>query len=76
MFECFTLVADNDIGIIAPYYAQCLKLRSTLRSIADGIKVGYVEEFQGQVCFLMFPHVLNLTTVAILGEESHYNCSE
>ncbi|RXW14391.1 hypothetical protein EST38_g11467 [Candolleomyces aberdarensis] len=39
---------DNDIGIIAPYHAQCLKLRTTLRSVADGIKVGSVEEFQGQ----------------------------
>ena len=42
-------VGDGDIGIIAPYHAQCLKLRSALRSVADGIKVGSVEEFQGQV---------------------------
>jgi len=39
---------DKDIGIISPYHAQCLKLRSTLRSVADSIKVGSVEEFQGQ----------------------------
>ncbi|KAF8804655.1 RNA helicase [Phlegmacium glaucopus] len=39
---------DKDIGIIAPYHAQCLKLRNSLRSVADGIKVGSVEEFQGQ----------------------------
>ena len=44
------LPADRDIGIIAPYHAQCLKIRAVLRPIADGIKVGSVEEFQGQVC--------------------------
>lgn len=40
--------ADNEIGVIAPYHAQCLKLRNSLRSVADGVKVGSVEEFQGQ----------------------------
>ncbi|KAF8156820.1 RNA helicase [Crassisporium funariophilum] len=39
---------DSDIGVIAPYHAQCLKLRNTLRGVADGVKVGSVEEFQGQ----------------------------
>ncbi|EGO29183.1 hypothetical protein SERLADRAFT_456582, partial [Serpula lacrymans var. lacrymans S7.9] len=39
---------DDDIGIIAPYHAQCLKLRAALRAVADSIKVGSVEEFQGQ----------------------------
>lgn len=39
---------DKDIGIITPYHAQCLKLRSSLRSVADGVKIGSVEEFQGQ----------------------------
>jgi helicase MOV-10 len=43
------LIADNDIGIIAPYHAQCLKIRASLRAVADGVKVGSVEEFQGQV---------------------------
>lgn len=40
--------ADKEIGVIAPYHAQCLKLRSSLRSVADSVKVGSVEEFQGQ----------------------------
>ncbi|KAF8156821.1 RNA helicase [Crassisporium funariophilum] len=40
--------ADKDIGVIAPYHAQCQKLRNTLRAVADGVKVGSVEEFQGQ----------------------------
>ncbi|KAJ2936529.1 hypothetical protein H1R20_g564, partial [Candolleomyces eurysporus] len=49
--EC---LGDNDIGIITPYHAQCLKIRTTLRgAMADGIKVGSVEEFQGQVLSYM-----------------------
>ncbi|KII91294.1 hypothetical protein PLICRDRAFT_105552 [Plicaturopsis crispa FD-325 SS-3] len=40
--------ADKDIGVIAPYHAQCLKIRNVLRAVADGVKVGSVEEFQGQ----------------------------
>lgn len=43
------MIADHDIGIITPYHAQCLKIRSALRGIADEAKVGSVEEFQGQV---------------------------
>ncbi|KAJ7669407.1 P-loop containing nucleoside triphosphate hydrolase protein [Mycena polygramma] len=41
-------ITDNDIGVIAPYHAQCLKIRTALRAHADGVKVGSVEEFQGQ----------------------------
>ncbi|KAF8906739.1 AAA domain-containing protein [Gymnopilus junonius] len=41
-------LADADIGIIAPYHAQCQKLRTILRPFADGVKVGSVEGFQGQ----------------------------
>jgi len=41
-------ITDADIGVIAPYHAQCLRIRSTLRAFADGVKVGSVEEFQGQ----------------------------
>lgn len=43
-------VRDQDIGVITPYHAQCLKIRAVLRPIADEVKVGSVEEFQGQVC--------------------------
>lgn len=39
---------DNDIGVITPYNAQCRKIRTALRGTADGVKVGSVEEFQGQ----------------------------
>lgn len=46
--------ADSDIGIIAPYNAQCLKIRTILRGVADNVKVGNVEEFQGQVSRISF----------------------
>ncbi|KAJ3568894.1 hypothetical protein NP233_g5410 [Leucocoprinus birnbaumii] len=39
---------DQDIGVITPYHAQCLKIRNALRGVADEVKVGSVEEFQGQ----------------------------
>jgi helicase MOV-10 len=35
--------------VIAPYHAQCQKIRKALRSDnAEDVKVGSVEEFQGQ----------------------------
>ncbi|KAI0088906.1 RNA helicase [Irpex rosettiformis] len=39
---------DGDIGVIAPYHAQCLRIRASLKPVAEGVKVGSVEEFQGQ----------------------------
>ncbi|KAG8900482.1 hypothetical protein FRC00_012708 [Tulasnella sp. 408] len=40
----------KDIGIIAPYSAQCSKIRATLEGVTyQDIKVGSVEEFQGQI---------------------------
>jgi len=41
-------IGDDDIGVIAPYHAQVLKMRTALRAVADSVKVGSVEEFQGQ----------------------------
>ncbi|KAG8896554.1 hypothetical protein FRB99_008838 [Tulasnella sp. 403] len=41
-------LTDKDIGIISPYHAQCQKIRTLLRVQHPGIKVGSVEEFQGQ----------------------------
>jgi helicase MOV-10 len=40
-------IEPAQIGIIAPYRAQCTKLRKTLKQIAPEIKIGSVEEFQG-----------------------------
>ena len=40
--------ADEHIGVISPYNAQCGKIRKALSKFAQGIKVGSVEEFQGQ----------------------------
>ncbi|GAA5912860.1 uncharacterized protein JCM6883_004858 [Sporobolomyces salmoneus] len=41
-------VLDSDIGIIAPYSAQCSKLRIALNGFArDKLTIGTVEQFQG-----------------------------
>ncbi|KAG8791089.1 hypothetical protein FRC17_008803, partial [Serendipita sp. 399] len=39
---------DEHIGVISPYNAQCGKIRLLLSKFAKGVKVGSVEEFQGQ----------------------------
>jgi helicase MOV-10 len=52
VFFFFPYIADKDIGIIAPYNAQCLKLRKALKDVTNDIKIGSVEEFQGQVCLV------------------------
>jgi helicase MOV-10 len=36
------------IGVISPYHTQCLKIRKVLTKLARNVKVGSVEEFQGQ----------------------------
>lgn len=46
---------DSSIGVITPYHAQAMKIRALLKKSGyDGIKVGTVEDFQGQVRFLFF----------------------
>ncbi len=40
-----------EIGVITPYHAQVRKIRRLLRENGfTEVKVGSVEEFQGQVC--------------------------
>jgi len=41
----------QDIGVITPYHAQRCKIGRMLTGKLHGIKVGSVEEFQGQVLF-------------------------
>ncbi|VDC03813.1 unnamed protein product [Peniophora sp. CBMAI 1063] len=42
-------ISSKDIGIVAPYHAQCQKIKKILRALgAEDIKVGSTEEFQGQ----------------------------
>jgi len=49
-FVSFGLSGNEDIGIISPYQGQCQRLRRALKALdSDGIKIGSVEEFQGQV---------------------------
>ncbi|NXN33871.1 M10L1 helicase, partial [Nycticryphes semicollaris] len=48
------LVSVTDIGVITPYRKQVEKIRFLLRSIdLSDIKVGTVEEFQGQECMVI-----------------------
>ncbi|KAL0958006.1 hypothetical protein HGRIS_000180 [Hohenbuehelia grisea] len=50
-------ITDAEIGVITPYHAQVLKIRRALSAVADGVKVGSVEEFQGQVRMPNFPAI-------------------
>lgn len=44
-----TKVGEGDIGVITPYRQQVLKLKKALESLGmDDVKVGSVEQFQGQ----------------------------
>lgn len=44
-----TKVSEGDIGVITPYRQQVLKLKKALESLGmDDVKVGSVEQFQGQ----------------------------
>lgn len=47
------LSGDADIGVITPYHAQCLKIRTKLSTFAEDVKVATVEEFQGCVSTLL-----------------------
>jgi hypothetical protein len=64
------------IGIIAPYRAQCTKLRKTLRGFAPEIKIGSVEEYQGDVRGVLpndFLYVVNEVWHGLAGASGHHH---
>ncbi|KAF9648689.1 P-loop containing nucleoside triphosphate hydrolase protein [Thelephora ganbajun] len=61
-------ITDHEIGIITPYHAQVLKIRATLKAVADEVKVGSVEEFQGQE-----RKVIIISTVRSSSEHINYD---
>lgn len=63
-------IAHNEIGVIAPYHAQCVKIRKMLSGVADEVKVGSVEEFQGQVS--KSKSVRRSVAHQLLGATNHY----
>lgn len=65
-FVSLVLKADGDIGVISPYNAQASKLRTRLKAQYEDIKVGSVEDFQGQARpSSSLWHVLNANTIII-----------
>ena len=54
--------AAKEIGVIAPYHAQCQKIRKLLKTVENGsdVTVGSVEQFQGQASSI-FDHVISLS---------------
>jgi len=51
MLICLVVKAAKEIGVIAPYHAQCQKIKRLLQNVENGsdVTVGSVEQFQGQV---------------------------
>lgn len=72
-------VEPEHIGVITPYHAQRCKILDLLNKDVTlrGIKVGSVEEFQGQVRFF-FTALVSILILIILGTSSRHNldCSQ
>nr|XP_008109420.1 PREDICTED: RNA helicase Mov10l1 isoform X3 [Anolis carolinensis] len=65
-------VSEMDIGVITPYQKQAEKIRILLRSMnLMGIKVGSVEEFQGQEYLVIILSAVR-SNEASLGDEKVY----
>ena len=63
-------LADVDIGVIAPYHSQCKKLQVALSRVATSqLKIGSVEEFQGQVFHSMFTLFTSVHLIYFLLQE-------
>ncbi|XP_072097342.1 RNA helicase Mov10l1 [Mobula birostris] len=71
---CTNPVPPSDIGIITPYQKQVQKIRVLLRSVnlAD-IKVGSVEEFQGQEKMVIILSTVRSIEEENLIEDKHYS---
>lgn len=63
--------ADEHIGVISPYNAQCGKIRKALSSFARGIKVGSVEEFQGQERRVIIVSTVRSNVEFVLSDINH-----
>lgn len=67
----------HHIGIIAPYHAQCQKILAALPDKLKGVKVGSVEEFQGQVCLLVsLTSRTVLTGLSGTPRDYHHDCAK
>lgn len=63
--------AQDQIGVISPYNAQCGKIRLALGGIAGKVKVGSVEEFQGQERHVIIISTVRSNTDFVLSDIRH-----
>lgn len=64
---------EENIGVISPYFGQCCKIKKLLEEWQD-IKVGSVEEFQGQVSYFIYCTYWQAEIVSALsGAASYHN---
>ncbi|XP_059844469.1 RNA helicase Mov10l1 [Hypanus sabinus] len=71
---CTSPVQPSDIGIITPYQKQVQKIRVLLRTVnLTDIKVGSVEEFQGQEKMIIILSTVRSNEEENLFEDKHYS---
>ncbi|KIM34476.1 hypothetical protein M408DRAFT_325872 [Serendipita vermifera MAFF 305830] len=64
-------LSDEHIGVISPYNAQCGKIRKALQAVGKGIKVGSVEEFQGQERRVIIVSTVRSNVEFVLSDITH-----
>lgn len=64
-------LTDEHIGVISPYHAQCGKIRQLISKFATGVKVGSVEEFQGQEKRIIIISTVRSTLEFVQSDISH-----